>query len=363
MKKIRVYLQAPLSTSDSLYYKNLIQFPPKEVEYTTNISTSGMITNHKRLMIKTHLKNYIRRLIEKSKLPILNKVFTKEKNVDLIHCAHCLSKNKRTPWIADFEAPWQFWISGKNTFLGKRAFEKICSEKNCKKILAWTEKAKTDLGETFPNLKSKIDVLTYAMPYLKSNKKKGKINLLFSGRYFYQKGGLHALEAIDKLTKKYKEVYGIFASEVPEEIKRKYSNNKKIEFLGLIPQEKLFKEVYPKATIFVYPGYSDTFGFGFIEAMNFGIPTVTVDGYARKEIVKKDCGFIIPREEKINPFNIDEEAEKIISKLVKTTSELIENKKLREKMSQNCLEEIKKGKFSIEERNKKLEKIYSEAIK
>jgi hypothetical protein len=32
-------------------------------------------------------------------------------------------------------------------------------------------------------------------------------------------------------------------------------------------------------------------------------------------------------------------------------------------MKGSCLEEIKKGKFSIKERNKKLKKIYEEAIK
>lgn len=360
---MKVYLQAPLSTSDSLYYKNLINFPPEGINYKTNIVSSGMITNHKRLMIKTKVKNFIRRLINRSNLPILNSVLTKEKEIDLIHCAHCLSKNKDTPWVADFEAPWQFWISGKDTKFGRRMFEQICLNPNCKKILAWTEEAKKEMINLFPKLKSKIDVLDYAMPIIKFERvKKSKINLLFSARYFYQKGGLHALEAMDRLTKRYENVEGIFISEIPEEIKDKYISNKKIKFLGLISQERLFKEVYPQATIFVYPGYSDTFGFGFIEAMNFGLPIITVEGYARKEIVGKNVGFVIPKEEKVDPYKIGKEEEKIISKLVEKTSELIENKNHREKMSKNGINEIKNGKFSIMKRNEKLVKIYASSL-
>lgn len=363
MKKIKVFLQTPLNTSDSLYYKNLIKYPPKSIEYKTNISSSGVITNHKKLMFKTHVKNFIRRLIDRFNLPILNSVKTRHRKIDLIHCAHCLSRNKDFPWVADFEATWQFWISGRNTALGKKAFEKTCARSNCKKILAWTEEAKKEMKTLFPKLSNKLEVLEYAMPYIKSKKmKQNKITLLFSARYFYQKGGLHALEAMDRLTKKYEQVYGIFISEVPEEIKSKYSDNTKIQFLGLISQDKLFEEIYPVSTIFIYPGYSDTFGFGFIEAMNFGLPIVTVDGYARKEIVGKRVGFVIQKKEKINPYIIGKKEEEIIYQLVEKTSELIKNQNLREKMSKNGINEIKNGKFSIKKRNQKLTKIYSSSL-
>ena len=70
-------------------------------------------------------------------------------------------------------------------------------------------------------------------------------------------------------------------------------------------------------------------------------------------------GFIIPRKKEINYDQLDEE---IIKKIEEKASLLIENKKLREKMSKNCLKTIKDGKFSIRERNKKLKRIYGEAL-
>jgi len=185
--------------------------------------------------------------------------------------------------------------------------------------------------------------------------------LLFTGRYFFQKGGLHALEVMDRLTKKYKNVRAIFISDVPKKILDKYSKNKKIEFSGLVSFEKIIKEIYPKSDIYVYPGYTDSLGFTFIEAQACGIPVVTVDGYARKEVVQDGkTGFIIPLKEEIDYNKLDEY---IIKKLEEKVSLLIENKKLREKMALEGKKIIKDGKFSIKERNKKLKRIYEEAIK
>ncbi len=111
----------------------------------------------------------------------------------------------------------------------------------------------------------------------------------------------------------------------------------------------------------MYPGYSDSFGFGFLEAMSFGLPIITVDGLNRKEIVDDGkTGFIISRPNKPNENNINID---IINELVSKTEYLIKNKKLRKKMSNEGIKTIKSGKFSISERNRKLKRIYEKALK
>lgn len=359
-KKIKVYLQTPLKTSDSLYYKNILEIPPKDVEYETNVSCSGIITNKKKFFIN-NLKNFLRKFLEIVNHPILNLHKTPERDIGLIHCAHCLPITDKN-WIADFEAPWQFWISGRDTEKGKKKFLEIVKRDNCKTLLAWTEEAANEMKKKFPETAKKVKVMSYSMPFIKSKKiNKRVINLLFSARYFYAKGGLDSLEAIDQLTKKYENVKGIIVSNVPENIKKNYEKNKKIKFYNILPQEVLYGTIYPSSDIFIYPGYSDTFGFGFVEAMNFGLPIVTVDGYARKEIVRQGkTGFVIPETGQINPYKCNRV---IISEMIKNTEKIINNKKLSEAMSKNCIEEIKEGKFSIKERNKKLRRIYEEAIR
>jgi glycosyltransferase involved in cell wall biosynthesis len=301
------------------------------------------------------------------KIPLTNSFLTKSnKKYDLIHCAHCFSKNKNRPWIADFEGGvWQFYLGNETNFL-KKKIKKMVLRKECKKILPWTLKVKNLIEKEFPEIKEKIEVVypAFPIPSIKRKKHKG-INLLYAARYFYGKGGLHTLEAIDRLTKKHKNVYGTFISaDIPEEIRNKYSKNPKIKFYDIIPQKKLFEEILPTSDVFIYPGYKDSFGFAMVEVMSFGIPIITVNGFARKEIVEDGKqGFVIDVKKDVLKPEMRKHNEKIVSEIVIKAELLIKNKKLREKMSKNCIEIIKNGKFSIKERNKKLGKIYEEALK
>jgi glycosyltransferase involved in cell wall biosynthesis len=366
MKNIKVYLQYPWKVSDSQYYKSLIEFPPENIKYQNIRKKEGMIINKKKLSIVNFLKRSIRNFLEEIQMPILNIHKSPcQKDYEIIHCAHCLSKNKNKPWIADFESPWQMFISGRDTKKGNKKALKILMRNNCKKILAWTEKAEKEIISKFPEVKDKVEIVSFAIPVpkIKKNEHKG-INLLFVSRYFHEKGGEHTLEAFRELTKKYKNVKCIFISQTPKKIIKKYSSNNKINFFDLIPHGKLIEEIFPKMDILVYPAYSDTFGFIFVEAMSFGLPIITVDGFARKDIINEGkTGFIIEREKNNEWYPKEEEGKKIIEKLIEKTSLLIENKKLRKKMSNNCIKVIKEGKFSIKERNKRLKKIYSEVLK
>lgn len=364
MRKIKIYLQYPWKISDSQYYKSILDFPPENVEYLSNIDNFGIVTNRKKFFFNL-IKRNVRKFIEFLNFPLINaKVTTSKNKFDLIHCAHCLSLND-SPWVADFEAPWQFWISGRDTKTGKERVRKILNSKNCRALLAWTAKARQEMIELFPEIEKKVKILPYGQPQIKINKKRHNgTNLLFVGRYFYLKGGLHAVEAMDRITREDNSVRGIIISNTPKKILDKYSKNKNLKFMPLMPREKLFKEVFPISDIFVYPGYSDTFGFAFTEVISSGIPVVTVNGYARKEIVYNEKeGFIIERPKNLDYYRIGNLENKIIEEIMKRTRFLILNKNVLEKMAKNGRKETESGKFSIKERNKKLKKIYEEALK
>lgn len=361
-EKIDVYLQYPWGVSDSQYYRSMIKNPPKNIKYI-NQKRVGMISDRKIFFLSNFLKKQIRLWTKRLNIIIPNAHFSKDtKNCDIIHCAHCLSKNKDKPWVMDIESPWQMWISGIEKKNCKKKILEYLIRDNCKKIIAWTKETKKELVDVFPEIKNKIDVVYYAMPEQKiKSKKKGKeIFLFFSGRHFYAKGGLHATEVISRLTKKYANVRGIINGAIPGEIIEKYSKNKKLEFYQLMPYKDVLK-LYQKSDIFIYPGYSDSFGFVFMDAMAFGVPIVTVDGHARREIIEENkTGFIIQRP---NALNILEQDEELISNISTKVSKLIENETLRREMSHKCIRMIKEGKFSIKERNKKLERIYREVLK
>jgi len=362
---MKIYLAHPWIFSDSPYYKFLIEYPPGDVEYV-NVKKDKfqVISSREILYINNLVKKGLRKIADVFKLPNIKLIVTKE-DYDLIHCAHCLLKNKNTPWVADFEGAWQFWI-GRPNKSSINAVRKILLSKNCKKIMPWTNTIKKQILKYFPQkeIKEKIEVVYPAVPLLKikKKKKKDKITILYAARYFWIKGGLIALETLRQLKKKY-DINEYFISNVPQEIKKKY---REINIIDLVPQKKLFSYYYPNSDIFFYPSFIDTFGFSLLEAMSFGLSIVTINTPAtlsRMEIVGKETGMALNINKIPNFYKIGKKEKEIISKFKKNLSTLIENSYLRNKMSKKCIKLIKNGKFSIKERNKKIKRIYLEALR
>lgn len=354
-------MQYPLKVSDSQYYRSMLDNPPRDIEFVGSKKT-GMVVNERKFKSFDNFKRVIKAILNNVPLPVPNAHYTKKGNYDLIHCAHCLSLNK-SPWVADIEFINQMWGGVKLTRAREKIVRRIVSSKYCKKIMAWTEATKKDIIGMFPEIEDKVEVVYHAIPTMKRRTGKNRdVVLFFSGRHFYAKGGLHASEIMDRLTKKYSNVRGVINGAIPEEVISKYAGNKKLEFHQLMPYKDVLK-LFRKSDIFVYPGYSDSFGFVYMEAMAFGIPIVTVDGHSRGEVVEDGLeGFIMKRPGEIGYSSI-EKNEDTLKSMMKKVEILIRNKKLRAKMGKACLREIEHGKFSLKTRNKKLNLIYREALK
>ena len=368
-KKIKVYLQYPWKFPDSPYYKYLIDAPPEGIEFLNVRKQKGVITNNRFFVFSNILKKNIRKAAKFLAPSLPNAHLSPKGNYELIHCAHCLSRNKDKSWVADIEYASQMWVAG-STPKNKKNARKLLLSKNCKKIISWTKLMEKELLQKFPEIKDKLEVVYPGVPVLSDKRKKHKgIVLSFVARYFYKKGGLHALEVMDLLTKKYENVSGIIVAEVPEEVKRMFSKNKKIQFKGLMNQRKLIEDVYSITDIFVYPGYSDSFGFAIPEVMGMGIPVVSVNGSSRKEIISdNENGFVIDtslnqRElVRISSELKSEETKRLIAKMVEKTESLILDRKLLLKFSKNAKNEIKNGKFSIARQKREIGRIYGEAL-
>jgi len=365
---IKIWLQYPWKFADSSYYRNLINYPLKGVEYL-NKKMFKTINSKWGFSLNRFAKDQVRKIMKFVSVP--NLTYTKNKECDLIHCAHCLSLNKK-PWIVDFEryetlsVNWKFVRSNR----GVRMMEKFLKKENCKKILPWTEAARDSFTDYIKDkdILDKIEVLPFALPLknYKSKKEKGRINILFVGRYFEAKGGNVAVRVMDFLTKKYPQVYGIVVSETPEEIVKKYKGNEKMKFYGLMEQEKLFSDIYSKADIFFYPGFSDTFGFALVEVLGFKLPVVTFDGFARDEIIEDGRnGYVIRHREKDDVWrgfrkslNAD-----YISEAIEKTEKLVLDAGLRKRMGDYGFKMVKDGKFSIKNRDKILKNVYDESLR
>jgi glycosyltransferase involved in cell wall biosynthesis len=360
---MKVYLKFPWKFVDSPYYKNLINYPPEGVNFL-GISKQkiGVIIAPKIFITRNIIKKFLRSGLEFIKLPNIAFTFS---NTDLVHCARCLLLNKK-PWVVDVEHYFNFSASSKISYsrVGKFLIEKLLKREYCKKILPWTYAAANSIKEVIKSSKvlNKIEVVYPAVPAPKLRQKKSKkISLLFIGRYFYPKGGLFVLETFKRLKQKYDVDCTFISLTIPEQLKFKYE--KFIKIYNSVSDEALFQKIYPSSDIFVYPGFSDTFGFCLLEAMSFVIPIVTVNAFARKEIVEDGKnGFVIERPNNLNIYSVGTNGEKLIKEMIKKTSSLIEDSSLRKRMGKYGRKLVERGKFSVKERNRKLRKIYEEAL-
>jgi glycosyltransferase involved in cell wall biosynthesis len=363
---LKVFFKYSWGNPDSPYYKYLLSYPPSEVDY---VNTSGkeydIVSSSKRFEYLRILKLIIRKILRFSPVAPVFKV--QKGNYELIHAAHCLIRNKNQPYVVDMEHIINFTATSSKILanpLIKFQIKRILLRKNLKTIMAWTEESKSQvknvLGKDFyKKIENKIKVVYPAVPFLSFQKKKShKFKIIFIARYFYDKGGLYVCEVFKKLKKNYLNVELQVVGNCPKEFEKKYPQ---VKFTNFIPRDKLMKEYFSQADLFLYPGFSDTFGFAFLEALSLGIPVVTVDGVARREVIEDGkYGFVVDRPNNLNAQELNLE---LVSSLVKSCEKLIKNKKLHTKFSRAAQEEVVDGKFSIRHRNKEIRKIYEGALR
>ena len=368
MKNIKIHFQYPWKSPDSTYYKNIIESPPKNIIYTnykkSSLKKMKVIDSSKKFEATRKFKNFLRGILKIINLP--NLTYTFNKKSDIIHCAHCLSFNKK-PWVVDTEVYNKVTAGGDIAYsrIGKWIIKNRLESKYCKKIICWSQDCKKTFEDAFPRNKKildKIEILHFALPITKFKKIKHKnIKILFVARWFDAKGGRQTLEVFDRLSKKYPKIKFIFICSTPKEFKEKYSQNKNIKIMDLIPQKILFKKIYPSADIFFYPGFGDSYGFAVPEALAYGLPVVTSNTFAKNELVKDGkTGFLVNIPNKWTGYQCMDE--KMLQDFFYKTSKLITNSKLRKEITL-ASKKSAKNKFSIEKRNKKLRKIYEDATK
>ncbi|MBI5354869.1 MAG: hypothetical protein HZB68_00245, partial [Candidatus Aenigmarchaeota archaeon] len=228
MRKINVALRM----SSHPIFKELVDFPPEGVEYKI---PKGVTTRGEGGLAK-HLKRIAWKALTSIKPPILNIDAT---GADLIHSCHGMLIGNDSPWVVDVEhAPSlaNYNIRGLMRDEYRKAIVKMLLSKNCKRILAWTEAAKSSIESYYgSDASEKTEVVYPAIREFDFRKPdNADVRFLVSSRFFVEKGGLQALEVFSRLRKKY-DVEMTVLSKVPAEIKSKYSD-------GITYVEKHFAE-------------------------------------------------------------------------------------------------------------------------
>ena len=157
--------------------------------------------------------------------------------------------------------------------------------------------------------------------------------ILLVGQFIFRKGFDVMIKACQEIEGDVG-VYFIGGEPTPEYMRLKNDLNlSNIYFVGFKSKEEMV-EYYKASDIFVLPTRYDIWGLVINEAMSYGLPIITTNKcVAGLELINNDeNGYIIPVE-----------STKVLSNKI---NHLLKNEKIREKMSFNNLEKIKK--YTIE---------------
>jgi len=306
-------------------------------------------------------------------------------NVDIIFSPFSGYIFKKRPWVVAvdnvFELSHHDYEYSK---IYQLLFKKFLSSQYCKKIMPWCNWVKDMLFLQYDckKFKDKIETVHPAVPQntFKRLYNTSKIRLLFMSTTtyygFHEKGGKEVLEAFSALNNRYPNLELAIRSPLDPDIKRKYSKILKL------PNVKVYDKVLPKKNIEMLYYSSDILlspGCGVtsvvtLEGMSYEMPVIAVNGGGMTEAVQDGkTGFLI-KPSKTVPYNPKEYhyfrqntskrvGPDIVKGIIDKTAILIENKSLRKKMGEEGRKAIEKGKFSIEYRNRKLKRIFEEAMK
>ena len=370
------------------YMENLLKNPPPGYEFiiVSDSNKKELINKLKsKSFIKFIYKTYVKRIF--NVYGILNKIYSKKSpdESDLILSTGPIV-NEEKPWVIKIlDTPFSLAGNDYNLFIRNLdKIEKSLASPYCKKIIVHTNRCKEHMKKYFSNkVMDKIVILT---PAIKKDADKfnkmnsNKINFLFMGSInnpdeFYMKGGIESIETFIKLRERFDNIELKIRCKVPDFIKEK-----KIEGLTIIennlPWNEL-EELYRDTDILLMPAYGGYFIMAYLESFSYGIPIIALDTYGVNEfVINGETGFHVNPSLKapifseeypantrtINFIEIIKEGDpEVIDNLVNKCSNLINNRRLLLKMSNNCKDEFK-NKYSFEDKINNLKDIFDDAL-
>jgi glycosyltransferase involved in cell wall biosynthesis len=372
-------------------YDNLINYPPSNYEFVTDLTSTGRITKSlcKVSFLPNLLMNSLNQIVPISILkPYIEKNHVFPKDISLVYSSGHVILND-IPWVMDME--FVTHLAGYSIRqLGhyKRMIQKALESENCRRIMPWTDAGKKTILSSFDSdiVHGKVETVRLAVPakIFKKDYNKSVIKILFVAsqnlpKDFDVKGGKEVLEAFRILNNSYDNLQLIIRSYVPQNVKDKYSKFQNIIFIDKIIPWSDLDSLFKESDIFLFPSHN-TPGLAILDAMSYELPIITTDLWGNNEMITDGKnGLLIGKSKLIRyydeknyiplwgtPDNLKRikmiTDMDIVMDIVEKSTILIENESLRRNMGKLNRSEIEFGKFSVPKRNEKLIKIFDQAV-
>jgi len=385
--KVKKVLFYPSAYTMHTAYKSLLNNPPEDYQMIYDQDPKSPFEKFKKYKI---IKGLYKSLVNFLKIDLSKRVLNNQKissDIDLVFSMGVIYEGN-LPWVLDIlDNPYSLAGYNYNLFIkNKEEIEKKLLKPNCKAIICANESSIELLKKHFSNsFLKKVKLIRPAIippEAIKEVRLNKKFQILFMGSTtnpedFYVKGGLETIRVFERLQKEYSDIKLIIRCAIPGELISQIKNNPKIELIENRLSELELHNLYRNSSILLCPSHVYML-MSWLESMSYGLPIVALDTYAAKDYIQNNVnGFLItpskniPYMEPSYPVNIRsskfmEEIKNIdpevINNLNNAVKLLLKNPEVSDKISKNNLSLIRK-RFSIEERNSKLKKIFDEATR
>ena len=308
---------------------------------------------------------------------------------ELIHSAERLLWRSPLPYVLDFEHLVLF-VLYQNAALGRpwtrAVLERALLDERLRFLLPWSEAARQSIAASLgpdaaARLEPKVRVVSPAIRLARERAPEpapGPLRVLFVGTLFFDKGGVEAVRAVERLRESH-DVHLDLVSYVPDDWRAR------CEASGAITVHQpggvdLVFALYERSDVLLFPSHMDTFGYVVLEAMAHGIPVLAPRHLALAETVQDEvngllfdpenmlydadtrCAFrhvLPPPDSYLERLRNPSDA--YVTSIAETIARLAEDPGLRARLSAGATAAVADGPLSIARRRATLRAIYDEA--
>jgi len=366
-------------------YKSIINYPPDGYQFPTPTNNGKPIPVWRKIAYKGVLATrpysflLMQALEGESKIP---------NDVDLTLSTELLKTDK--PWINMYDNVMQFRFGDiRHQKFHQKRINKSFTQDSCKKILTWCNLNKEHMRLVFDDSKfyDKVDILRPAVPKKDFKRKydKDEVQLLFVDTFrtcdFHDKGGKEVMMAFETMSrmKEFKNIKLVIKSNLTSYLKARYSKILKKD--NVILYDRLLsrgemENLYKESDILLHPTWNGVNAMTHLEAASYGIPTIAVNYWSNTEAIEHHkTGILIPTYETYpetrkefmlyykgsKRYRENKIREEVVVGLMLAVG-LLSKASFRKKLGKAARKEVEDGMFSLKERNKKLKKIFEEAL-
>lgn len=168
---------------------------------------------------------------------------------------------------------------------------------------------------------NKISLYDYKKDIMHKNE--DNILIISAGRLIHWKGFEFGIKAFYNAQKKFQNIYYYIVGNGSDlkrlkKITKELGIANKVSFLGMLPRSEVIEKMR-KSDIFLYPSFKDAGAWVVFEAMQEGLPVITIDKGGMSEIINDECGI------KIYPYS----TKQVIDDLTKAIIKLSKSYELR----------------------------------